>query len=144
LAKICQKLPKNCPKIAPKLPQNCPKIDQNCPKIAQKFTIVKVLASLSLSMSGSNLSGIKAMPRIWNAFIERDLFNADLFCRLNWIQLFHNTKVEFVKLITYIPACVHMNYSKLYLLNLHVYIYCLWKLGTGLTLRRKKTYRMLF
>jgi hypothetical protein len=37
--------------------------------------------SLSLSVSGSDLSGIKIMPRIRNTFIERDSFKADSFCR---------------------------------------------------------------
>jgi hypothetical protein len=32
-------------------------------------------------MSGSVLSGIKAMPRIQNTFIERDSFNTDSFHR---------------------------------------------------------------
>jgi hypothetical protein len=32
-------------------------------------------------MSGSILSGIKAMPHIQNAFIEIDSFHADSFCR---------------------------------------------------------------
>jgi hypothetical protein len=46
-------------------------------------------------MSGSDLSGIKAMPRIQNAFIEIDLFNADSFHRLNLIQLFHKIVQNF-------------------------------------------------
>jgi hypothetical protein len=47
---------------------------------------------ISLSMSGSDLSDIKVIPRIWNTFIARDSFNADSFHRPNWIQLFHNKK----------------------------------------------------